>query len=68
MVPKRRGKFCARGRQRLRFNYGKNLKIDTSNNQKISIWLQVDGKVRINRGFNFLRSEAALPAIEISSK
>jgi len=41
------------------------LKIDTSSNQKISIWLQVDGKSdELTQDSTLLRSEAALPIVD----
>ena len=44
---------------------GKTLKIDTSDNQKISIELEVDGKKdKLIEDSTFLRSEATLPVID----
>jgi tRNA threonylcarbamoyladenosine biosynthesis protein TsaB len=41
------------------------LKIDTSDNRKISIGLEVDGKEdKLVEDSTFLRSEAALPAVD----
>ena len=44
---------------------GKTLKIDTSDNQKISVELEVDGKKdKLIEDSTFLRSEATLPVID----